>query len=225
MKVTAVLPFDQVTPGEFLTAEAVVEISQTVERAGFEGGAVTDHPVPTGRWLDAGGHHAQDPFVMLALVGAATKTLKLHTSIIVVPYRNPFIMARAVSTLDVCTGGRTVLGVGAGYLKGEYFAVGADFDNRNDLTDEYIAAMKAAWGSEEFSFEGTGYQARGARILPLPLQRPHPPIWVGGNSKRAIRRAVQHGDYWSPFHSGAGPVAATARTTAIASEDDLAGLI
>src|SRR5215831_20798249 len=100
MKVNATLPFDRYeAPDEFMTPEAVTEISATLERVGFAGGNVTDHPCPTGRWLDAGGHYAQDPFVMLSFVAAATKNFGLQTGVLVLPYRNPFIVARSVATL------------------------------------------------------------------------------------------------------------------------------
>ena len=221
MKVHVTLPFDHIeNPAEFLQPEAVTEIGAVLERAGFDGGNVTDHPCPAGRWLDSGGHYAQDPFVMLALLAAATKKLRLQTGILVLPYRNPFITARAVATLDVFSGGRVTLGLGAGYMKGEYFALGVDFERRNDIVDEYIKAMKAAWGADEFSFKGTGYEARGSRILPRPLQKPHPPLLIGGNSHRAIRRAVELGDAWYPFFT-AGPLSDTARTAAMTGENDL----
>jgi probable F420-dependent oxidoreductase len=222
MKINVTLPFDQLdNAAEFLQPEAVSEIGGVAERAGFSGCNVTDHPCPTGRWLDAGGHHAQDPLVMLALVAAVTRTLRLHTGILVLPYRNPFITARAVATLDVFSGGRVTLGVGAGYLKGEYRALGVDFNRRNDTVDEYIRALKAAWGAEEFTFEGTGYQALGNRILPGPVQKPHPPLLIGGNSRRAIRRAVELGDAWYPFFTPPG-LSATSRTAPMSDESDLA---
>lgn len=221
MMINATLPFDRVdAPGEFLHLEAVVEIGQALERAGFSGGNVTDHPCPTARWVDAGGHDAQDPFVMLSLLAAVTSRLRLQTGILVLPYRNPFIVARAAATLDVFSGGRLTLGLGAGYLKGEYYALGADFDRRNDIMDEYIAAMKAAWSGEEFNFEGSGYSARGNRLRPAPAQRPHPPLLVGGNSRRAIRRAVDLGDGWNPFFTAAA-LSTTARTASMSSDGEL----
>jgi probable F420-dependent oxidoreductase len=221
MKINVTLPFDNIeSPREFLHPEAVAEIGAVLERAGFDGGNVTDHPCPTGRWLDSGGHHAQDPFVVLSLLAAVTRKLRLQTGILVLPYRNPFITARAIATLDVFSGGRVTLGLGAGYLKGEYYALGVDFERRNDIEDEYIKAMKAAWSGDEFSFKGTGYEARGSRILPRPVQQPHPPLLIGGNSHRAIRRAVELGDAWYPFFT-AGPVSTTARTTAMTGEADL----
>lgn len=222
MKINVSLPFDRIQDGdEFLGAEAITEIAQTAERVGFNAACDTDHPVPTGRWLDAGGHHAQDPFVILSFVAAATRTLRLQTGILVLPYRNPFITARAVATLDFLSGGRVTLGLGAGYLKGEYKALGVDFDRRNEIMDEYLKAMKAAWTADEFTFEGTGYQALGNRILPRPIQQPHPPLLIGGNSKRAIRRAVELGDAWNPFISSAA-ISATTRTPSMADEMDVA---
>lgn len=221
MKINVTLPFDNTElPEEFLTAEAVTEISQHAEKLGFHAGNVTDHPCPTARWRDAGGHDAQDPFVMLSLVAAATTTFRLQTGILVATYRNPFITARAASTLDVFSGGRLTLGLGAGYLKGEYFALGVDFDQRNDLFDEYLKAMKLAWTGEEFDFEGTGYSARGSRMRPAPIQKPHPPLLIGGNAKRAIRRAVELGDGWNPFFTGSAP-SSTTRTKSMSGHDDL----
>lgn len=221
MKFTVTLPFDQIDdPKEFLQPQAVTQIATLLERVGFEGACASDHPCPTGRWLDAGGHYAQDPFVMLSFVAAATRKLRLYTGILVLPYRNPFITARAIATLDVFSGGRVTVGVGAGYLKGEYHALGVDFDRRNELMDEYIRAMKTAWTSDEFTFEGSGYQALGNRILPRPLQQPHPPLIIGGNAKVAIRRAAEEGDGWWPFMTP-GPVSTTTRTAAIDGDQDL----
>ncbi|MYM64026.1 LLM class F420-dependent oxidoreductase [Pseudomaricurvus sp. HS19] len=222
MKINVTLPFDNVEKAdEFCTPEAVREIAQHIEKLGFNAGNVTDHPCPTARWRDSGGHDAQDPFVMLSLVAAHTTTLRLQTGILVATYRNPFITARAASTLDVFSNGRLTLGMGAGYLKGEYFALGVDFEQRNDLFDEHIKAMRLAWTGEEFDFEGTGYNARGSRMRPAPVQKPGIPIYIGGNAKRAIRRAVELGDGWNPFFTG-NLSTATTRTQSMSGEEDLA---
>ncbi|MCE7795452.1 TIGR03619 family F420-dependent LLM class oxidoreductase [Sphingobium sufflavum] len=227
MKINCPLPFDHTdAPAEFGTMEAVIAIGQAVEKAGFNAGLVTDHPVPTGRWLDAGGHHAQAPFVMLSLLAAHTKTLRLQTGILVLPYRNPFIVARDITTLDSFSGGRVTLSVGAGYLKGEYRALGVDFEKRNELMDEYIQAIRLATSGEEFTFEGDGYQAFGNRIIPGSPQTPHLPIYVGGNAKRAIRRVVDMADGWNPFFTmGGGVNSNTTRTAEITNEDDLKAAI
>jgi len=221
MKINITLPFDNVElADEFCTPEAVKEIAQHIEQLGFNAGNVTDHPCPTARWRDSGGHDAQDPFVMLSMVAAHTTTLRLQTGILVATYRNPFITARAASTLDVFSTGRLTLGLGAGYLKGEYYAVGVDFDQRNELFDEYLKAMKLAWTGEEFDFEGSGYSARGNRMRPAPIQKPHPPLYIGGNARRAIRRAVELGDGWNPFFTG-NLSTATTRTQGISGHEDL----
>jgi probable F420-dependent oxidoreductase len=214
-------PFDHIEEGdEYTTMQAVHDCSHAAEDAGFWSGTVTDHPVPGYRWLDSGGHYAQDPFVMLSMVGAVTTKLKLQTNIVVLPYRNPFITARAVSSLDAFSNGRVVFGIGAGYLKPEYKALGVDFDSRNDIMDEYMRAMKAAWTGEDFAFEGTGYVAVGNRMRPAPVQKPHPPLLVGGNSKRALRRTVELGDAWHPFFVPK-MVTDTARTANISTDEDI----
>jgi probable F420-dependent oxidoreductase len=222
MKVSLSLPFDQFQIGdEFLDFEAISMMAKIAEKAGFFSGLVTDHPVPTGRWLDAGGHHAQDPFVMMSFVAAATTTLQVQTGILVLPYRNPFITARSVATLDVLSGGRVRLGVGSGYMKGEYRALGVDFDTRGEKMDEYILALKAAWTNDEFSYKGTDYEALGNRIHPRPIQKPHPPILIGGNGKRAIRRAAELGDAWNPFPTASSTLAATSRTVEFSTDEDI----
>ena len=222
MQFNVSLPFDHIhQPDEFITMEAVAEIGGTLDRLGFYSGCVTDHPVPSARWLDNGGHYAQDPFVMLSLLAAHTSKLRLQTGIVVLPYRNPFITARMVATLDTFSKGRVVLGFGAGYLKAEYKALGVDFEQRNELMDEYLLAMKAAWTGEDFAFKGSHFEALGNRMRPAPVQRPHPPLLIGGNSKRAIRRAVELGDAWNPFFTSAA-VSSTARTATMANELDLA---
>lgn len=214
-------PFDHIQKAdEFCTMEAVRDCAAAAEAAGFHSGTVTDHPIPSYRWLDNGGHYAQDPFVMLSMVAAVTTRLMLQTNIIVLPYRNPFVTARAVSSLDHFSNGRVILGMGAGYLKPEFKALGVDFDNRNDLMDEYIRAMKMAWTGEDFAFEGSGYTAVGNRMLPTPMQKPHPPLLIGGNSKRALRRTVELGDAWHPFIVPKA-VTDTARTAAIDGDADI----
>jgi probable F420-dependent oxidoreductase len=224
MKINVALPFDHADlPEEFGSMQAVAEIGAALERAGFNAGLVTDHPAPTGRWLDAGGHHAQAPFVMLALLAAHTKTLRLQTGILVLPYRNPFLVARDLTTLDAFSGGRVTLSVGAGYLKGEFRALGVDFDQRNEMMDEYLRAIRVATTGEEFVFDGTGYNAFGNRIIPGSPQKPLP-IYGGGNSRRAIRRVVDLADGWNPFFTeGGGVNANTTRTASMTGEEDLRG--
>jgi probable F420-dependent oxidoreductase len=196
------LPIDHIREGaEFIGQAAIVEMAQAAEAAGFDAVAVTDHPAPTARWLDAGGHYAQDPFVMLSMVAAVTTRIRLLSFLLVVPYRNPFLSARAVSSLDAFSNGRVILGVGAGYLKAEFKTLGVDFESRNQRFDESILAMRTAWENDEFTFKGADYEALGNRILPRPLQNPVP-MWIGGNSKEAIRRTVDYAQGWMPMIAG-----------------------
>ena len=225
MKFGIAIPTDRVDCGtEFISASAIGQIARSAESAGFESAYVTDHPFPVQRWLDGGGHHALDPFIALSFAATATSTLRLRTHILVLGYRNPFLTAKAALTLDVLSEGRLTLGVGAGYLKGEFQALGADFENRGPIADETLEAMKLALSTDDVSFRGHHFEARGNTMHPRPAQQPHPPIWIGGNSKVAIRRAVRHGDGWLPFPNSAA-MAPFTRTAALETLDDLEGRI
>ncbi len=205
---------------EYVSSEAVGSISQAAEGAGFDSVSVTDHPMPAEWYVTNQGHHALDPFVALSFAAAATSTIRVYTNIIVVPYRNPFVAAKSVASLDVLSKGRLILGVAAGYLKDEFDALGADFDDRNEVTDEHLRAMKVAWAENNVTFKGRHFYAEGVSQLPKPAQQPHPPIWVGGNSKRAARRAAEFGVGVIPLFNPAN-MSARRRTPALESRDDL----
>jgi probable F420-dependent oxidoreductase len=219
MRYSVALPNDRIDQtDEFLTAAAVADVARAVEGAGFDACFVTDHPFGGDRWLAAGGHHALEPLVQLSFAAAATTTLRLHTNIYVLPYRNPFLAAKSILSLDVLAGGRVILGVGAGYAASEFAALGVDFDDRNDLLEEGIEAMKLAWTQDGVAMQGRHFHARGNTMLPRPKSKPHPPIWMGGNSKRAIRRAVQSCQGWSPLPTTANRAP---RTAALSSLEEL----
>ncbi|MBW2231987.1 MAG: LLM class F420-dependent oxidoreductase [Deltaproteobacteria bacterium] len=215
------LPTHQVDdPEEFISGEALAEMARALESAGFDAGFVTDHPFPGDRWLAEGGHHTLDPFVALSFAAAATERLRLHTHVLVLAYRNPFLVAKQAASLDVASRGRLILGTAAGYLKSEFHALGADYARRNETADEAIDAIRKAWTEDGVEFVGRGFSARGNSMRPRPLQRPHPPLWVGGNSKQAIRRAVERGDGWVPFPNSE-KFASRQGTAVIATFDDL----
>jgi probable F420-dependent oxidoreductase len=220
VKLSLGLPTHQVA-GELSSARAIAEIAGAAQTAGFDAVFVTDHPFPADKWLATGGHHALDPFVALSFAAAATTRLRLHTNLLVLAYRNPFVSAKAIASLDALSEGRVIVGVGAGYLKGEFEALGVDFDERNDLTDEAIMAMRAAWSGASVEMDGRHWSAGANTMLPRPAQAGGPPLWIGGNSKRAIRRAVELGDGWMPMPSPAGSERRL-RTPAITSLADLA---
>lgn len=205
----------------FLEPANLSGFARAVEQAGFSGLAFTDHPAPSHKWLEAGGHPALDPFVALGAMATATDRLRLLPNIVVLPYRNPFLTARAGASVDVLSGGRFTLAVGAGYLKSEFRALGVDFDERNELLDEALAVIRGIWTTDDFSFEGRHFSARGITAHPPPVQRPHPPIWIGGNGARARQRVCDHGAGWNPFPAP-GWLAQTSRTIPMEGIDDLA---
>ncbi|WP_426574003.1 LLM class F420-dependent oxidoreductase [Aquihabitans sp. McL0605] len=203
-----------------VSGAGIATVAGEAERAGFSGFGFTDHPAPSQRWLEAGGHDALDPFVAMAFAAATTTTLRLIPNIVVLPYRNPFVVAKAGATLDLLSGGRFTLAVGAGYLKGEFAALGVDHAERNEIFDESLQVLKAIWTSDDVSFEGRHFNARGITAHPRPLSDPHPPIWIGGNSGLARQRVADYGDGWCPFPA-APMVAQTARTRVLSTADDL----
>jgi probable F420-dependent oxidoreductase len=206
---------------ELAGADAIAELAAAAEAAGFDAVFVTDHPVPADPWLATGGHHTLDPFVALSFAAAATSRIRLQTNLLILAYRNPFLSAKSIASLDALSGGRMIVGVGAGYLAGEFAALGVDFEERNDLTDEAITTMRAAWSGGSVAITGRHFDAPGNTMLPRPAQAGGPPIWIGGNSRRAIRRAVELADGWMPMPSPAGSERRL-KTPAITSLDDFA---
>ncbi len=176
------------------TAAEIIGWSQAVEQAGLHAVFVTDHPAPSSAWLRRGGHDTLDPFVVLSFAAAATTSLNLHFNLLVAAYRPALVTAKAIATLDSLSGGRVIVGVGVGYLEAEFAALGADYGQRAAVTDATLAALATAWTGEPFGEHATV-------VLPRPVQVPHPPIWIGGNSLAARRRAVAIGQGWAPMPS------------------------
>jgi probable F420-dependent oxidoreductase len=197
MKFTMDIPVGIITPGEFQTAEAVKAMAQAQENAGVHACYVTDHPAPSAEWLHANGHDALDPFTALSFVAANTTKLMLHTNILVMAYRNPFLTAKAAASLQVLSGGRLILGAGAGYQKVEFEALGVDFHKRGALFDEALEVIRAAWAGGAVVHEGRNFNATGNE--PRPAPKPEPAIWIGGGSGKAVERAARSADGWSPF--------------------------
>ncbi len=152
---------------------------------------------PQGK-LPAAMQNTYDPLTVLTFVAAQTKKIRLGTSVLVAPYRSPVILAKIGATLDLLSGGRLILGVGAGWSSDEFDAVNLKLSERNERTDECIKALRVLWTDEEPCFEGKYYRIPRSIFLPKPLQAPHPPVWIGGNSRRVLRRAAELGDGWHP---------------------------
>jgi probable F420-dependent oxidoreductase len=206
---------------EFVSGDALTRFAQAAEAAGFRGLAFTDHPAPSHKWLTAGGHDALDPFAALSFVAGVTTAIRLIPNIVVLPYRNPFAVAKAAATIDALSGGRFVLSVATGYLRSEYRALGVDFERRNELFDEGLEVLRGVWTTDEFTYEGHDFTALGVTANPKPA---HVPIWIGGNSALTRRRVAQYADGWNPFPAPAW-LAQTARTQTLETLDDLAPMV
>ena len=223
MKFTMAIPLGDITPGEFQTPQAVREMSVALETAGIDACYVTDHPAPDADWLRQGlGHDALDPFSAFAFVAAATTTLRLHTNIVVMAYRNPFLTAKSAATVQVLSGGRLILGVGAGYQKSEFEALGIDFHKRGKIFDEALEVIRMAWAGGPVNFQGMHFSA--VNNEPRPVPDPAPPIWIGGGSDKAVERAARWGDGWCPFFA-APSMSALNRDTGIHTVEQLGGKI
>jgi probable F420-dependent oxidoreductase len=220
-----VLHYPEITgiEDDMLDCGDVAETAAWAEAAGFDGFSFTEHPAAGANWLTHGGHQTLDPFVALAFAAGATERLRLLTYLAVLPYRNPFLLAKTAATLDRLSGGRLTLGVGSGYHKTEFFALGVDFEERNELVDEALDVLTRAWSGEPFSYAGRHFEARDVVQRPRPAQRPIP-VWIGGNSRLARSRVAARGQGWMPM-GGTAELAATTRTPHLESFDDLAPLI
>jgi probable F420-dependent oxidoreductase len=178
--------------------ETIVTVAQKAEALGFDSVWVVDHLIMPEVHVDKFSAAVYEPLTVLSFVAAATKKIKLGTSVIILPYRHPMEVAKIVSTLDVLSGGRVIFGAAAGWMEEEFDVLGVPFKERGSRSDEYLKLMKELWTSERPNFHGRYYQVANIRFEPKPVQRPHPPIWVGGASQPAIRRAVDLGDGWHP---------------------------
>jgi len=196
--------------GILVSRAAYLDVAQAAERAGFAFLSVNDHLiVPSrlgsaypytqgGAWAAAEHGHCFDQLATLAFLAGCTSRIKLLTSVMVVPHRPPIAAAKILATIDVLSGGRLFLGVGAGWMKEEFALLGAPFAERGTVTDEYLEAFKALWTQPRPTYAGRHVNFADVIFEPKPIQKPHPPIWVGGESPAALRRAVKLGDAWYP---------------------------
>jgi probable F420-dependent oxidoreductase len=183
-------------------AETVTRLARAADELGFAFVSAQDHTVAPRAWAEAGGGTTwYEPFVVLAWAAAVTTRVRLLTDVVVVPYRSPFQIAKIAGSLDALSGGRLILGVAAGYLEEEFRILGASFADRGPRTDDAIEVIKRCWAEEWVDVSTPYVEAKDVAVSPRPVQEPRPPIWVGGNSWRALRRAVEHGDGWTPFRA------------------------
>ncbi|MDX2877401.1 LLM class F420-dependent oxidoreductase [Streptomyces ipomoeae] len=178
--------------------EDLVEVARAADRAGFAYIATCDHVAIPRRLAPAMGTVWYDPVATLAHLAAVTERVRLLSHVAVVGLRHPLLTAKQYATLDHLAGGRLILGVGAGHVREEFEALGVDFERRGALLDECVDALRAALGPDEFpSHHGKSYDFEGLGQRPRPAQR-HVPLWAGGSSPAAVRRAAVRGDGWLP---------------------------
>jgi probable F420-dependent oxidoreductase len=183
--------------------EVSARVARAAEEAGFDSLWTAEHvvlpdpqvpPSPVGPR-----EKLLDPLASLAFLAAQTTRVKLATGIVILPQRNPVVLAKELASVDVLSRGRLVFGIGAGYLEPEFRAIGADFESRGARADEYLEAILELWTGEPPAYRGETIAFEGIDAHPRPLQRPHPPIVVGGYSPPALRRAQRFGDGWYGF--------------------------
>jgi probable F420-dependent oxidoreductase len=192
-------PLDDAESAETaVDAEKVAEFARVAEASGFDAIGFTEHPAPSSAWLFGSyGHASLDPFAALSYCAAVTTRLRLLTFLAVLPYRHPLVTAKAATTVDRLSGGRLVLGIGAGYLREEFEALGRPFEGRTDQFDSAVETLVAAWSGEAVVRTEGGEVEVGLR--PRPVQQPGPPLWVGGNSRRSRRAVARCGAGWAPL--------------------------
>ena len=173
-------------------------MAQRAEELGFDSLWVTDHILLPESAVPTFGPDFYEPLTVLAYTAAVTSRIRIGSSVIVLPYRPPVLAAKMLATIDVLSGGRLIVGVGSGGVAEEFEALGIPFEGRGAWADEALQLMKELWTNPTPSFEGRYFKVAKVSSRPLPVQKPHPPIWVGGNSRRGIRRAVEHGSVWCP---------------------------
>ena len=202
MKYGVVLPIWQLSVAEAET------LATRAEALGLDGVFVPDHILAKPATTQAYGGHWPDPFSLLAYLAGRTERIALGASVIVLPYRNALIAAKAAATVDQASGGRFIFGVGVGWDEAEFVDLGLPFRERGKLSDDYIRAIKTAWAQDVPEYKGEYVRFAGATFSPRPVQRPHPPIWVGGSpggvSNPAVRRCALLGDVWHPLGLGLG---------------------
>lgn len=211
-----------------LQPQAVRNFARSVDAAGYSHLAFTDHPSPSVNWVKNQGEGVAELFTALGFCAAVTERIRLLTWTLVLPFHNPIALAHRIATLDALSAGRVTLGLGLGYLKSEFYAQGADFDNRHAVYDHHLHVMLAALRGEPINADGPDlrdsgptFSARNVCIEPPLIQQPHPPLWMYGNSPFGLERAARLGQGWIGMFTN-DQVVKTIRTTPLPDTDTLA---
>jgi probable F420-dependent oxidoreductase len=199
--------------GPLATPDLVLKIALKAESLRYASLFVTDHVVlpvsaarsvypyaPGGQFPGGARQDYLDPLAMLGYLARATSRIRLGTSVLVIPYRHPLVLGKTLATIDVLSGGRVILGAGTGWLREEFEALGTPpFEERGPVTDEYLKILRLAWTTDPVTFSGRYCRIEAVHALPKPAQRDGIPIWIGGHTKAALRRAATLGDGWHPI--------------------------
>jgi len=198
--------------GPLARVEVLTRLARTADALGYSVVTISDHvvlptrssaPYPydnTGTFPGGSQQAYLEPIPLAAWLLAATRRLRVAISVLVVPYRNPVVTAKQLATVDVLSGGRLIVGAGVGWWPEEFEALAAPpYAERGAVTDEYLRLMKTLWTDESPRFEGKYYRIGDVTMLPHPIQKPHPPIWIGGHTEPALRRTATLGDAWHPI--------------------------
>jgi probable F420-dependent oxidoreductase len=186
--------------GPYTTPDMLVRLAAAAEEAGVDSIWVSEHPVVPDPRTPPSNMDPRDPILdpvtSLAFLAGRTSSVLLGTGVVVLPLRNPLILAKELATVDVLSGGRLVFGVGVGYVAGEFEALDASFDDRGARLEEYLGAIRAIWTQAEPSFDGAMVSFAGVQAFPHPVQRPNPPIVMGGYAPPVMRRTIRLADGW-----------------------------
>ena len=191
--------------GPFATPEAISGVARKAEELGYHSLWVSDHiitprkidsPYPGGRYAVQPEWPFLEPVSTLLFAAATTKRIRLGTSVLVITQRQPVVLAKQLATLDFLSGGRLIFGAGAGWMKEEFQALNVPIANHGPRMAEYLEVIRRCWTEDDPSFDGRYYKLGDVGFYPKPVQKPHPPIWVGGFADGALRRVARYGDAW-----------------------------
>jgi probable F420-dependent oxidoreductase len=198
--------------GPLARVEILTRLARAADALGYSVVTISDHVVLPSRSsapypydhsgaFPGGSQQAYlEPIALASWLLAATRRLRVAISVLVIPYRNPVVTAKQLATVDVLSGGRLIVGAGVGWWPEEFEALAAPpFTERGAVTDEYLRVMKTLWTEDSPRFEGKYYRIGDVTMLPHPVQKPHPPIWIGGHTEPALRRTATSGDVWHPI--------------------------
>jgi probable F420-dependent oxidoreductase len=198
--------------GPLATPDALTKLARKADALRYSSLFVTDHVViptsysspypyaPSGRFTGDWTNGYLEPLALLGVLAGLTSRVKLGTSVLVVPYRNPVVTAKMLATMDVMSGGRLILGAGVGWMREEFETLQAPpFEHRGRVTDEYLRLMREMWTKEPAQFTGAHYRLPPVSAMPKPLQKGGIPIWIGGHTDAALRRTGELADAWHPI--------------------------